>query len=321
MATIKFNNNVKLFISDVDETIADLYVKAEIEMVQELEKLLTDDKVLFLISGQGIKGIKQRVTDYIKPKLRRKIIVGHCSGSEVYGFDAKGNLRKEPYYSVYNTSMDEYQKSKLREIIQQLIVEFKLETFNTMPVLQFRKKTNGNPLAIMFEDRGPQITFEIANGYNLESEKVNGLDIKIPETHGSYDLRIPILEKAEELLKNENLPITPRLGGVFAIDFAIKGVSKGTAVKNILENEKVLRQIGLTKKILDKPFYVEVWGDKFSTIRGGTDRHISENLSKNVRSISFREENTDEFLKGYNIVVWDGVNHLHHGLLEFLKSR
>jgi hypothetical protein len=209
----------------------------------------------------------------------------------------------------------------LREIIKQLIAEFNLEVFDTMPILNFRKKTNENPLAIMLEDRGPQITFEVVNGYDLPPDKANQLELKMPETHGSYDLRIPILERAVELLNRENIPVTPRLAGVFAIDFAIKGVSKTTAVKNILTNEKVLSQLGLNKAILSEPQHIEVWGDKFSTVKGGTDRHISAALPKQVRSITFREETPDEFLEGYNIVVWDGKAYLHHGLLEFLKSR
>jgi len=321
MQTLKFNNNVKLIISDVDETIADLYIRAETEMIQELEKLLINGKVLFLISGQSIKSINWRITDQIKPELRRKIIIGHCSGSEVLGFDELGNLKTDPYYSVYDNSMTESQKKKWRELIQQLISEFKLEVFDTMPVLDFKKKTNENPLAIMLEDRGPQITFEVVNGYDLRLDKTKQLEVKIPETHGSYDLRIPILKRAEELLIKENLPITPRLGGVFAMDFAVKGVSKTTAVTNILKNEKILSQLGLAEEILSEPLHLEVWGDKFSTIKGGTDRHISEALSKKVRSITFREENPSEFLKDYNIVVWNGRDHLHHGLLEFLKSR
>lgn len=321
MPSINFNNDVKLIISDVDETIADLYVEAETEMIKELEKLLAENKVIFLISGQSVKSICWRITNHIKPELRKRIIIGHCSGSEVWGFDNNGNVNNEPYYSVYDSSMSESQKKKWREIIKQLIAEFNLDVFDTMPILDFKKKTNENPLAIMLEDRGSQITFEVINGYDLQPEKASQLEMKIPETHGSYDLRVPILERAEELLDKDNLPITPRLAGVFAIDFAIKGVSKTTAVKNILENETVLSQLGLNKEVLSSPLHSEVWGDKFSTLRGGTDRHISEALPRKVRSITFREENPDEFLGDYNIVVWDGNNHLHHGLLEFLKTR
>lgn len=111
------------------------------------------------------------------------------------------------------------------------------------------------------------------------------------------------------------------MAGTAALDFAIKGVSKKTAVKYIINNKAILNKLDLPEDITNNPKNIEVWGDKFSTIKGGTDRHIIEALSKDVRSITFRKENPDEFLEGYNTVVWDGEQHLHHGLLEFLKSR
>jgi len=42
MASIEFNSSVKIIISDVDETIADLYVSAEEEMCKQLESLLRE---------------------------------------------------------------------------------------------------------------------------------------------------------------------------------------------------------------------------------------------------------------------------------------
>ncbi len=321
MTTVKWNNNVKLIISDVDETIADLYVDAEPEIIKELEKLLEYGKILFLISGQSVQCIQKRIVNHIKSKLRKQIIVGHCSGAEVWGFDDMGNLRKEPFYSLYTTSLTADQKNEWRKIIKRLVKEFKLKVFPTMPIPDFENISKENPLSIMVEDRGPQITFEVVNGYDLSPEKSKELEIMIPKTHGTYDLRIPILERAEHLLAEANLPITPRLAGVFAIDFAVKGVSKTTAVKYVIEHETILSELGLTKEILKKPSHVEVWGDKFSIVRGGTDRHISEALPKEVRSITFRKENPEEFPKGYNIVIWDGEKHLHSGLLEFIKSR
>ncbi len=318
---INWNKDLKLIISDVDETIADLYTDAEPEIIVELERILEEGKVLFLISGQSVLNIQKRIVSHIKPKLRKQIIVGHCSGAEVWGFDEKGNLRKEPFYSLYDSHISENQKKLWREIINKLVREFRLEIFPTMPVSEFKKKSKENPLSIMMEDRGPQITFEVVNAYDLSPNKLNSLGLKIPQTHGSYDLRIPIVERATKLLQDANLAITPRLAGVFAIDFAIKGVSKTTSVKYIIENGKVLSELGLSKEIIKNPKHIEVWGDKFSVARGGTDRHMSEALPKSVRSISFREEDQNEFPKGYNILVWDGEQHLHHGLLEFLKSK
>lgn len=301
---IKWNNKVKLILADVDETIADLYLPAEPEMIKELISLLQESKSIFFITGQSIKSLQWRIVDKIPKDLRRRILIGHCSGAEVWGYDVNGNLRDKPFYSVYENALSDEQKKKWREIVKQLIEEFKLECYDTMPINEFNKKARNSPRAVMLEDRGPQITLEVVNGYNL-----------------TPDFRLPIVEKAQQLLKSAQLPITPRIAGVFAIDMAVRGVNKTTAVKRVLNDENTLATLGLSKIELEDPESMEIWGDKFSTLRGGTDRHISEALPKTVRSVDFREENPEEFLPGYNIVVWNGKQHLHHGLLEYLQFR
>ena len=318
---IKWNDKVKLIISDVDETVADLYLKATPEMIKELEKILDEGRVLFFISGQSVKSIQWRITDYIRKDLRKRILIGHCSGVEVWGFDEAGNLLGSPFYSLYETSLSESQKSVWREVINTIVKEFGLKTFPTMPIEDFKKKTAEDPLSIMLEDRGPQITFEVVNGYDLSSEKAKKIGILSPNNQGHYDLRVLILERAEKLLSEKGLPITPRLAGEFAVDFAVKGVSKTTAVKYIIEHDAILKSLGVNRADIKNPENMEVWGDKFSVVKGGTDRYISEALPKKVRSITFRQENPEEFMKGYNIVIWNGKKHLHEGLLEFLKSR
>ena len=66
---IKWNNKTKLIISDVDETIADLYTKAEPEMISELAKLLREGKSLFFISGQSIQSINWRIVEHLPEEL------------------------------------------------------------------------------------------------------------------------------------------------------------------------------------------------------------------------------------------------------------
>jgi len=321
MASIKFNDDVKFIISDVDETIAGVYMDAEPEIIPELEKLLRENKIIFMITGHGLKGVQRRITDKIDRHLRKGILIAHCSGAEVQGFDEEGEIYEKPYYDKYETHLSESQKKLWRELIQQLISEFNLKTYPTMPKPVFREESGRKPLSVMLDDRGPQITFEAVNSTDLSEEQIKEIGIQVPKTHGQFDLRIPIINRANELFQEHNLPITPRLAGTFAIDFAIKGVSKKTAVKHIIHDESILAKLGLPKDIISNPNLLEVWGDKFSVIKGGTDRHISEALPKDVRSITLRNENPDEFLEGYNTVVWDGEKHLHHGLLEFLKSR
>jgi hydroxymethylpyrimidine pyrophosphatase-like HAD family hydrolase len=318
---MNWNNNVKLIISDVDETIADNYLPADPEMIKELTSLLTEGKILFLVTGASIKRIQMRITDQISPNLRKNILAAHCSGAEVWGFTESGELKEKPFYTLYEGTLTDEQKKKWRELIKQLISEFKLKIHEPMGAVEFMKQTNNDPLSVILEDRGPQITFEFINSYDMSVEQEKQLELSIPQTHGAYDLRVPVLERAKVLLEEAGIPITPRLAGQWAVDFAIKGVNKTTAVKTILEDETILSEFGLTKEDVSNPNNFEIWGDKFSALRGGTDRHMCEAVSPDVRAIDFREENPEEFPPGYNIVLWEGEKHLHDGLLEYLQAR
>ncbi len=319
--SIAWNSEVKIILSDVDETVADLYVGATKEMIHELTELLKEKKILFFITGQGLQSIQWRIIDHIPQPLRKNIFAGPCSGVEVWGHDTQGKLLEKPFYSLYNEKMNDEQKQTLRKITEQLIAEFKIKTTPTMPVLEFKKKYGDDIFTVMYEDRNSQITFEFTNAYDLTPEQADSLDINIPKVHDVYDLRVPFFERAEQLLKEHNLPITPRIAGMFAVDFAVDGASKTTAARHVLHDEKVLQSVGLTLADTNNPQHIEVWGDKFSTIRGGSDRHMSEAVDPQVRSIDFREEDPAEFLPGYNTVVWDGEKHLHEGTLEYLQGR
>lgn len=316
---IQFNNKVKLVVSDVDETIADLFVPAAPEMIKELSDLLIDGKSLFLVSGSGLRSITERVIDLFPNNLRKRIIIAHCSGAEIVGFQDNGETLEIPYYNVSDAALTNAQKITWRNIIQKVISEFKLEIHNPTPLGEFKKQNGDNPLAVMYEDRGPQITLEFINSYNLSGEQISALGNHIPNFNMA-DLRIPVAKRAEELLEKENIPVTPRLGGMFALDFAIKGVSKTTVIRFALQDYKIINALGLKQEDVNSPAFIEIWGDKFSVL-SGTDRHMSEALPKEVRSIDFREENPEEFPEGYNIVIWNGKKHLHEGLLEYLQSR
>ncbi len=316
---VRWNEQVRLIISDVDDTIAPLYETASADLVLELNRILSENRVLFFISGQSVNGIEERVVDQIPYYVRKRVLVGHCSGAEVWGYNARGGRLDGPYYSLYRECISESQQKEWRTITAQIVAEFSLRAHPVMPVQQFIERIGSHPQDIMVDDRGPQITFELVNGFDLLPEQIRRLDI--PNANGVRDLRIPIARRAEELFEMNGIPVTPRLAGVFAIDFALKGVSKATAVKYVLQQENLLSDLGLDREDLRNPAMVEVWGDKFSTLRGGTDRHILEPLSPQVRAITFRQEDPAELPAGRNIVIWDGIRHLQDGLLEYLRSR
>lgn len=132
----------------------------------------------------------------------------------------------------------------------------------------------------MLADRGPQITLEFVNGYNLTPGQAESLHIFDPGIkQESYDLRIPVLKRAEALIKEAQLPVEVKLAGVFALDMPISGVSKKLAVRFVLESDEVLRTIGLSKAQIQDPNTLEIWGDKYSEVRGGTDRYWKPPLS------------------------------------------
>ena len=320
---IHWNPQLKLILADVDETLADVYTPATPKMAAELASLLEDRITLFLVSGGGLHSIRERITNLIQPAaLRHHILIAHCNGAEVWGFDEQGVPLDKPYYSLYEERLSPTQKTGLREVVAQLVKEFGFHTHPTMPKKEFLRLTAGDPLQVMMVDRGPQITFELVNAYDMSPEQAALVGKSVPLTHGAYDLRIPFIERAEELLRERGIPITPRLGGNCAVDLAVEGVSKTTAVRHVLEDPNLLSTLGLDPAhLLAHPETMEVWGDKFSAVRGGADRHISEGLPKAVRSLDFRNEDPQEFLPGYNTVVWDGEGQLHEGALEYMRSR
>jgi hydroxymethylpyrimidine pyrophosphatase-like HAD family hydrolase len=322
---IQFNTKVKLVLTDVDETIADVYKPAEPEMTAELSKLLHEGKTLFLISGGGLPSIRERIVDFITPNLRRQIIIAHCSGAEVWGFDKKGDLHKEPFYGIYEGKFSNTQKKLWRKIIKEVLDRFHLKTFPTQPRDEFIKNSKADPLSIMLADRGPQIAFECTNSIDLSQKQVHAiereLNISIPSHHGSYDLRIPMMQEAERLYKKHKLPIHPQFGGIFSLDHVIDGVDKTKAIHAVLMNKDVLSHFGLKREDINDAEEIEIWGDKFGQKKGGADFLMCLAMSPNVRAIDFRHESEDDIPQGFNIQIWNGAKTLHHGLLEYLQSR
>ncbi len=140
---IKWNDQVRLIISDVDDTLAETYVPASFELIHELTELLSEGKALFLISGQGITNIKNRIINLIEKKYRNQIIVGICSGAEVWGFSKDGELLKRPFYSVYEEKVSEEKKSAWRNVIDEILQTFGFNVLNTMSKPLFREMTKG----------------------------------------------------------------------------------------------------------------------------------------------------------------------------------
>lgn len=318
---IIFNQTTKLVLADVDETIADVYADATCEMIVQLTNLLKSGRILFMVTGAGLGSVKERIVHHLQPHLLKNVVIAHCSGAEIVGFDNRGELIA-PYYSVYTDKMTSEQQMTWRSIVNQVIAQYNLQTVSPQKVQDFKNKYGDHPLTVMIADRGPQITLEFVNGYQLSEEQYELVRHQFPYLHpvgGYYDLREPIATTFNKLLTSANLPVSAHFGGVFALDLILEGVSKTVALTHLLKDQDILKKYNLPLDIMTQPDYIEIWGDKFAK-NGGSDRKMCMAVDPKTRAIDFRTEKLEDLGDEYNIVVWDGQKHLHEGLLEYLQS-
>jgi hypothetical protein len=311
---MRWNDRLRLVFSDVDETIADLYLPAEPAMLSALMQLLDRGLRMVLITGQGVDNVEQRVVMRLPSALRRQVAVGACSGAELWGYSPAGGRCNVPFDTAESALSGEH-KTVWRDVIQQLLGEFGLVAHPSMPIAKFAQ-LHGEPWDVILEDRGPQITIEFPNAFELEDTARKRLCERLGFDLAETDFRVPVWRRAQQLLQARALPVTPRLAGGFALDFAIEGVSKSRAVEAAL-SKQVLGALGVENGV-PRADEMEVWGDRFSREKGA-DWLMCVPLDRSVRAISFRDEERSEFPEGYNIQLWDGRSHLHAGLLEFLE--
>jgi hypothetical protein len=312
--SVSWNEKLRLVLSDVDETVADLYRPAEQGMLDALAQLLDQGIALVLITGQSVDNVEQRVVMRLPARLRRQIAVGGCSGAELWGYGSDGARKAAPYYTVENT-LSPAQKNAWRHVCSQLIDEFHLVPSPPGPPDEFKRRHGDELWQVMFEDRGPQITFEFPNAYALSEAACDALQHRTGTSFEGRDYRIPVQRRAQQLLEAHAVPVTPRIAGMFALDLAIAGIDKARAVAEALTH-KALDDLGLGPTPPRRE-EMEVWGDRFSQ-SSGTDWLMCKPIDRGVRAISFRDEDPAEFP---DIQRWDGERRLHAGLLEFLENR
>jgi hydroxymethylpyrimidine pyrophosphatase-like HAD family hydrolase len=301
----------------MDETVADLYRPAEPRMLNALSRLLEQGIALILITGQSVGNVEERVVMRLPASLRQQIAVGACSGAELWGYSPTGDRTERPYYSA-DGGLTHEQTTAWRAVVQQLIQEFQLLPAASAPVADFRRQFGEVPWRVMLEDRGRQITLEFPNAYELSASALKQVRDRLDTGFEGQDLRVPVAQRARQLLEAYAIPVTARMAGMFALDLAIVGIDKSRAVEEALD-AAVLDRLGLGTAI-PAPEEIEIWGDRFSE-HAGTDWLMCKAIDRRIRAISFRDEDPRHFPEGYNIQLWDGAHRLQEGLLEFLEGR
>ncbi len=322
---MRLSPKVRLVISDVDETQADLFVPVTGGMARQLDRHF-GNRVLISVSGAGKESVRSRVFDRLSAATRGNSGFIHCSGAEGFGFSRTGSFQRRPIFSIVGDMLPGQKPGEWRRVMDLVIKIFGLKITDAGTKQEFLRISNNDPTAIMYSDRGPQITMEVINGHRIEQRTAVAINLKLMSvglpvmernSDGTYDLRQPIARYANSMLAHMLINITGRNAGEFALDFAIKGVTKTEGLRRMFATDYISNLLGTDTLSADE---VEVWGDKFDLKRGGTDAHMLAALPDDVRAIDFRKnEDRSGFPANKNINVWNGNASLHLGLEEYLS--
>lgn len=317
---IKLNSDIKLIFSDVDQTLTDIYTDIDMKLVNCLERLLKIGVKIVLLTGQDIAEVDRRIISKFAKHLRINFLVGACSGTELWKYEADGELGKS-FYNLYETGATMTEKKLLRDIHKKVVEMYKLNLINPLPIEEYKKQFGNDSNKVVFIDRGSELSYEFMN---LNNDTGSRYDLKNMSGHTFFNhelFRQEFVSKFNDHLEKYKLPFSARLAGEFSVDVVLAGVNKGVVIRYIMEHDEILNRLGLEGAQENRYKEIEVWGDKFSKIAGGTDWYMSQALDPRVRSISFRKENPQEFLPGYNIIIWDGQKTLQNGVLEYLERK
>lgn len=300
---IRWNDDVRLVFSDVDETIAPLHGSASPETLAHLSSYLRDGGKVCFVTGNSSQRVVSGITDLIAPGLRSSVLIAGMSGVELWGFTPAGLLRDEPFISHYERLLGGDLEVRMGEVADRLVAEFDLRIHPPQSAEQLRAEVGDDPLDVVYAHRRVEISIEFVNERQGEG------------------LRAAVFERAEELLVDARLPVTLRMSGSLGVDITVEGVSKANAVRELLGSSELLASVGLSAADVSSAESLEIWGDDFDATVSGIDLRMSEAVSPSVRSICFRDVDPGLLPADRNIVLWDGAHRLENGLLEYLRSR
>lgn len=249
---------VTLVISDVDDTLAPPFRDISPSLARALTRLVGNGTALFLVSGQGIENIERRVIRAFPRPLRRRILVGHCHGAEVFGYDHEGRRVIRPLFSVRESAAMEGVFRKVLTIVTGVLNEHGIAASSP---------------GILLDDRGVQVTVDFL-------------------VHPAAGRRAELVTTLNDRLTEAGLPVEARLAGHLGIDIVVRGVDKSLALSRLLTplspgggtSYRLTMPGGLVAGDWDG---IEVWGDQFSPPGLDADLRMLAALPRGIRAVNF----------------------------------
>lgn len=303
--------DIRLIISDVDDTLAPPFKNIAPNMLDLLIKLLNRGVKFFLLTGQSFANVFDRVIRFLPENLMGQIYLGYCNGAEVCKFEG---YKPKVIFSAVKILNSRSDKPYLKECLRVIAETNKLMFVSCTSVDEFIQKAkviNTEKALVMYDDRQLQVSVDLVCPF--ESERFGRChpmkECEVVRAGVIADLNIEFNK-----MKIDYVAIA---GGETAIDIVVKGVNKGLAVtKLVLEGTRILSD---PNRLDFNANAVEIWGDSFKLSPKGNDRHLSEALP-NVKAICFRDLDREDFCGLPNLYQWQGNFRLSNGLQEYLLA-
>jgi hypothetical protein len=249
---------VTLVVSDVDDTLAPPFRDISASLARALTCLVASGTILFLVSGQGIGNIERRVVRAFPRPLRRRILVGHCHGAEVFGYDRAGHRVIAPLFSVRDSAAMEGVFRKVLTIVTGVLSDHGIAA---------------SAPGILLDDRGVQVTVDFPG-------------------HPAAARRGELVTTLHGRLAEAGLPVEARPAGHFGIDVVARGVDKSLALSRLLTPLPLRGGAAYRLTMPDGHVAgdwdgVEVWGDQFSPPDLDADLRMLAALPPGVRAVNF----------------------------------
>lgn len=308
---IRMTNEVKVILTDVDDTVAQAFCDISKEMVIALEQLLERGMTLIFISGQSFQNIYSRVIGYLSEQSCGQIMVCPCNGAEIYRYSGNKGWVKD--YSILDENVREEELAAVADFI---LERFNLRGISAGTMEEFLKESSKSPNEVMVGNRKVQIALDFVNGINIKQFHLP-FDAYIGISEET-DIRDIIVQEANQYAEKCGYQIVACIAGKYAIDLVFKGVNKGLPIRKKVRFDRNFSGRTEGEIVLQSSKEIEIWGDSFENESG--DFEMSRALPPDVRTIAFRKISDQVKSTGCNIVEWDGQYSCNLGLLEYLEK-
>jgi hypothetical protein len=249
-------DSVRLIVSDVDDTLAPPFRDISATLAHALRRLVGNGTILFLVSGQSIENIERRVIRAFPRPSRRNILVGHCHGAEVFGYDSSGWRVIPPLFSMRESAAMEGVFGKVLTLVTGVLSDHGIAASSPGTLL---------------EDRGVQVTVDFP---------VLGVS--------PADQRAVLITALNDRLAEAGLPVEARMAGHLGIDIMAHGVDKSLPLSRLLDDAGNSYRLTMPDgQVTGDWDGIEVWGDQFWPPDLDADLRMLAALPPGIRAINF----------------------------------